>query len=392
MGGSVKSDMIEILACPGCQESPLEMRVLGHRQEEVIEGEMRCPHCGGSYPVRDGIPFMFPDLEALSGSHSLLSEPREMMDASSYEKHKEVAEANTAYYDAVAELYENEIEQAVHQSDSNQRRMDKIVRDLAENTQKESFLDLGCGTGNVLKFGKRYFNKAIGIDISFNMLRVATQNNLEVVQGDILFLPFKSSLFDVVSVFSVLHHIYDYTQVFDQVGRVLKPGGYLYSDWDPAKKPLPNEGRVSWRVYQLAHILFSSLRTTKRRLEVLTKKHTHQDTPIDFSEIRPDLKDIHARAEFHNLRKQEERGIDFPTMRNQLEAQGFSDIRPSYHQSGLSIDQLRGVPFLKSRLLTLLGFDPEPFLENILVLARKETDFEKNAPSGHSGPRQGRRT
>jgi len=377
----MRSDMIEILACPGCQKSPLEMQVFGHRGEEVIEAELRCSYCGGHYPVREGIPLMLPDLDAFPGSCIGNSEEGEAIDGNPFEKHKEVAEANTAYYDAVAEVYENEVEQAVHQSDSNQRRMDEIVRGLAEKTQKESFLDLGCGTGNVLKFGKKYFRRAIGMDISFNMLRVARKNSLEVIHGDILFLPFQPSLFDVASVFSVLHHLYDYTRVFSQIGRVLKPGGYLYSDWDPVKKPLPSEGKISWRTYQLARILFSSLRSTKRKLKVVIKKDIHQHTPIDFSEMRPDLQDIHARAEFHNLRKQQERGIDFSMIKNQLEAQGFSDIQPFYHESGLSIDQLRGVPFLKSRLLALLGFDPEPFLENILILAQKKQRLREKALS-----------
>jgi hypothetical protein len=36
------------------------------------------------------------------------------------------------------------------------------------------------------------------------------------------------------------------------------------------------------------------------------------------------------------------------------------------------------VPFLKSKLLTFLGFDPEPFLENILILAKKKGEQQKN--------------
>jgi ubiquinone/menaquinone biosynthesis C-methylase UbiE/uncharacterized protein YbaR (Trm112 family) len=384
----MRSNMIEVLACPICQNAPLEMEVFSHQNEEIIAAQLRCSNCGSNYAVKDAIPVILPNLTDQRNSHTGDQEGKGQVSQTSYEQHKEVREANIVYYDAVAEVYEDEVEQSVHQNYLNQTRLDRIVRDLAEKTQKEFFLDLGCGTGNVLKFGKRYFKKAIGIDISFNMLKAARKNDLEVVQGDILFPPFKSSLFDVVSVFSVLHHLYNYTQAFNQIGRVLKPGGYLYSDWDPAKKPSPNEERISWGIYQLAHILFSSLRSAKRKLKLASKNDIHQDALIDFSEVRPDLKQIHARAEFHNLRKQEERGIDFSTMKNQLEAQGFSDIQPFYHQSGLSIDQLRGVPFLKSRLLALLGFDPEPFLENILVLAQKKKVLEEMVSFVSSGQRE----
>jgi ubiquinone/menaquinone biosynthesis C-methylase UbiE/uncharacterized protein YbaR (Trm112 family) len=360
----MKNDLLEILACPCCSEASLDLRVFNQDRNEIVSGELRCPVCGEIYLIQEGIPRMVPRASGNSSENKNL-------------KHYQVREANITYYNSVAEVYENEIEQAVHQSEVNQRRMDYMVKSLAEKTKKELFLDLGCGTGNVLKFGKKYFRRAVGVDVSFNMLMQAKRNGLEVIQADILFLPFKHSLFDVVSIFSVLHHIYDYSAVFNQIARVLRDGGYLYSDWDPTKKPTPNNRKISWGIYLLAQNLFSKMGALKNKLNPILKGNGTGKELIDFMKIRPDLKEIHSKAEFHNITEEEKRGIDFPKVKTQLELQGFCDIQPLYHQSGLSLDQLTGVPFFKSKLLTFLGFNPEPFLENILILAKKGDELEK---------------
>ena len=365
----MKNDLLEILACPNCPEASLNLRVFKQDGEEIVSGELRCSICSETYIIQEGIPRMIPRPQ-----ENFVEKKNQNLE------HYEVREANITYYDSVAEVYEDEVEQAIHQHDFNQRRIDQMVKSLSEKTQRELFLDLGCGTGNVLKFGKKYFKRAIGVDISFNMLKQAKKNNLEVIQGDILFLPFKSSLFDVVSIFSVLHHLYDYLQIFKQINRVLNTGGFLYSDWDPTKKPSPDSRKFSWGIYQLAHNLFSKTEAVKERLKFLFKENNSRTAPINFLEMRPDLKKTNAKAEYHNVTRVEKRGIDFLKVRNQLELQGFDDIQPFYHQSGLALDQLKGVPFLKSKLLTFLGFDPEPFLENILILATKKDNLEKALP------------
>lgn len=361
----MKNDLLEILACPCCPEASLDLRVLNQDKDEIVSGELRCIACGETYLVQEGIPMMVPRVPGNSSENKDL-------------RHYEVRDANITYYDSVAEVYEDEVEQAIHQNDFNQRRIDQMVKSLAEKTKKELFLDLGCGTGNVLKLGKNHFRKAMGVDISFNMLMQAKRNGLEVIQADILFLPFKPLLFDVVSIFSVLHHIYDYSAVFNQIGRVLKDGGYFYSDWDPTKKPTPNNRKISWGIYSLAQNLFSKMGALKNKLSPILKGNGTGKEPIDFMKIRPDLKEIHSKAEYHNITEKEKRGLDFPKVKNQLEFQGFGDIQAFYHQSGLSLKELSGVPLIKSKLLSFLGFNPEPFLENILILAKKKDFAEEN--------------
>ncbi len=292
-------------------------------------------------------------------------------------------DANIVYYDAVAEVYQNEVEQCIHQGEENQRRVRQVVMDLAQKTQRKLFLDLGCGTGNLLKWGAVHFQRAVGVDVSFNMLRMARHNGLEVVQADALFLPFRKSICDVVSIFSVLHHIVDYGLVFGQVQRVLKSGGYLYSDWDPTRKPQPTDRRTAWGVYRLVHGMFEGIQPLKHRLRLCLQHHHSNTDPINFALLRPDLTETQAKAEFHNITHESCRGLDFLRVKSQLEAEGFEEIKPTYHQSGRTLKQLTGVPFLKARLLAGLGFDPEPFLENIQILARKKSCREPEESCVH---------
>ena len=58
---------------------------------------------------------------------------------------------------------------------------------------------------------------------------------VHLARSDINFLPVKSGSVDVVSAFSVVHHIYQSDFLFKEVFRVLKPGGIFFADNDPNK-------------------------------------------------------------------------------------------------------------------------------------------------------------
>ncbi len=367
----MKNDLLEILACPRCSEASLDLRVSKQDKDEIVSGELRCTVCGEIYLIQEGIPRMVPSVSENS------SENKKGLEENLSPQHYDIREANITYYDAMSEVYEKEIEIIPFLQDGlNQRRIEQIIKNLSERTQKELFLDLGCGTGNLLKFGERYFKRAIGMDISFNMLKQAKKNNLEVVQGDILFLPFKSSLFDVVSIFSVLHHLYDYLQIFKQISRVMNTGGFLYSDWDPTKQPIIDEKKFSWRLYRIFQHIYGYLPPPLKFVEQTTQFDTRegdtQKASIDFQKMRPDLKEIRVKAEFHEQKKGEERGIDFDRLKGNLMKNGFDNIQPTFHWAGKSINQL---PLsLKTRFF-FLKFQDHPlerFMENLMIISQKK--------------------
>lgn len=104
----------------------------------------------------------------------------------------------------------------------------------------QSALDLGCGTGEMLKLilqedaGKELY----GIDLSEKMLHVAKSKLPEQVKlllGDSEALPFSDNTFDVVYCNDSFHHYPSPMNVLREVQRVLKPGGtFLMGDcWQP---------------------------------------------------------------------------------------------------------------------------------------------------------------
>lgn len=97
-------------------------------------------------------------------------------------------------------------------------------------------LDVGTGPGFVaMEIARELEGKArvVGLDLSAAMLAVAAENarrnGLEDVvtfrEGDASAMPFEDGEFDFVVSSGSLHHWDDPVPVFDEVARVLKPGG-----------------------------------------------------------------------------------------------------------------------------------------------------------------------
>lgn len=101
--------------------------------------------------------------------------------------------------------------------------------------KNSSILDIGCGTGNILKIAEPHFENLYGIDVSIHMLREAKEYcpTANLIRASADMLPFKSNAFGCVSLYSVLHHIYDIDPVIEEIYRVLVNGGMLYTDNDP---------------------------------------------------------------------------------------------------------------------------------------------------------------
>jgi len=113
--------------------------------------------------------------------------------------------------------------------------MKGLIKGLSQKGEDKRFLDVGCGTGTCLKLGKSYFKQAVGVDVSLNMLKIAKDRGLDVIQADALFLPFKSNIFNTATSISVLHHIYNLPPILKEISKVLANSGFFYSDWDPNK-------------------------------------------------------------------------------------------------------------------------------------------------------------
>jgi ubiquinone/menaquinone biosynthesis C-methylase UbiE len=148
---------------------------------------------------------------------------------------KNVVLANMDYHDMAAAYYEDDY--STHgifdQTQGSQVRIRHMVKYLSERTGRDMWVDIGCGTGNVLQLVPPLFGNAIGVDVSVKMLEIAHAKGLPVILADGAFLPLSDNSVDVISAFSVLHHFKDPNEILHEASRVLRTGGYFYSDWDP---------------------------------------------------------------------------------------------------------------------------------------------------------------
>ena len=97
-----------------------------------------------------------------------------------------------------------------------------------------AILDIGCGTGDMLRIFSSLRRDAVltGIDFSPNMLKLAKENcrdinDLRLLQGNALSLPLEDESVDGVSLSFALRNMADYEEALREAARVLKPGGSL---------------------------------------------------------------------------------------------------------------------------------------------------------------------
>lgn len=95
-------------------------------------------------------------------------------------------------------------------------------------------VDLGTGTGSVLRTFAHLAKQAIGIDASREMLAIARANlereglrHVQIRHGDIYALPFANGAADFVTIHQVLHYLDDPGRALVEAVRILKPGGRL---------------------------------------------------------------------------------------------------------------------------------------------------------------------
>ncbi len=112
--------------------------------------------------------------------------------------------------------------------------VDAAIFKMLGDKSFRSVLDLGTGTGHILKLLGRDAERAVGLDASHAMLSVARANlekaglsGVELRQGDIYALPFERDEFDLIVLHQVLHYFDDPARAVREASRLLRPGGRL---------------------------------------------------------------------------------------------------------------------------------------------------------------------
>jgi ArsR family transcriptional regulator len=129
---------------------------------------------------------------------------------------------NAAHWDKIRSLHIDE------------REVEAALVGLLADEPIDDLLDIGTGTGRVLEVMAPKVERAVGLDLSREMLAVARVNleragagNCSIRQGDMYQLPLPGASFDAVVIHQVLHYAQEPERAVAEAARVLRPGGRL---------------------------------------------------------------------------------------------------------------------------------------------------------------------
>lgn len=215
---------------------------------------------------------------------------------------QEVKNANKELYDSMAGDYERidgrrspVLEKWLH------KKLEKI-RSIAPGG---SMLDVGTGSGLVTRCCSGLFDLRIGTDLSFKIIKDNKKSFEHGIVSDVDDLPFADESFDVVTCFSVLHHLFSFEGLANEVFRILRPNGIFYSDHD-MDSLFNNRFKIPLSIYRR----FRSYRTKSKSKDSLSQ-------------------DLYNLSEFHSD------GIDFFKIKYLFESQGFC-VKTDFHWFGLT--------------------------------------------------------
>ena len=164
-------------------------------------------------------------LEFLPANDATLARDRDRLDA------VRLARANVA-----AEYFaENAPEwhrlRALH---VDEHEVESAMRTIIGDDDVGDLLDLGTGTGRILEVLGDRARRAVGVDVSREMLAIARTNlgrtgrrNVQIRHGDMYRLDLDAGSFDLVVLHQVLHYATDPAAVLREASRVLRAGGRL---------------------------------------------------------------------------------------------------------------------------------------------------------------------
>lgn len=127
-----------------------------------------------------------------------------------------------------------------------------------------SWADLGCGVGSLIKVTSDLHIHSVGVELSDELAKFAKSQNRNVLSGDITML--KSSTFDVISLIDVIEHVPNPLELLLQISEKVVPGGYVVIS-TPDEKSLAAKmlGKYWWHI-RPAHVGYFNKSTIKLAL------------------------------------------------------------------------------------------------------------------------------
>jgi len=270
-----------------------------------------------------------------------------------------VAKLNQVFYDVEAAQYDVRHPEVI-EGDAQwwSRRGEVLIRDLRTRFTTGRgllILDVGCGTGFVASALGNYLadgDLVVGLDQSEGMLMRArsklagkTVSRCRFVRGDAARLPFPDHIFHMLTLNSILHHVYDYRSVLRECDRALKPGGYLLMAHEPNKEFFQSPlRRLAASAYKLAGF---GMKLPKDIYEQINSRlsESHLAASAASAEDILRLVEYHSPVEQGAVRIDKNKGFSLPELRA-TELRGYVLIELNEYSTFYHRPQLERRPWL----------------------------------------------
>tara|TARA_B110000208_G_scaffold150791_1_gene182132 strand:- start:288 stop:920 length:633 start_codon:yes stop_codon:yes gene_type:complete len=132
---------------------------------------------------------------------------------------------------SIEDLYvKNIYNKIAYHFDNTRYRPWSCVENFLNSVPKKSLIgDIGCGNGKNMLYRKEELIYK-GCDFSEELVKIANSKGLDVIDGNILNIPFNENNFDFTISIAVIHHISmkkDRVIAVNELIRITKPGGKI---------------------------------------------------------------------------------------------------------------------------------------------------------------------
>ena len=241
----MKKWLHQLLICPKClpRQEPLSLNIQNAQGDDVVQGDLHCSACGSSYPIKNGVAVLLPEVSS-----------SELVSTSGYNSKGMLSAYLWSHF--------GDILQDPGATDA-YRKWASLIR-----PSEGLALDIGCSVGRLSFEMSSFHEQVVGVDTSFSFIEGARKLLLEkqvsfdmVIEGmiterkkcglngdwrydrvefivaDAMALPFPGSNFSTVCSVNILEKVPNPVEHLMEVNRVLvdKAGRFIFSDpfsWD----------------------------------------------------------------------------------------------------------------------------------------------------------------
>lgn len=108
-------------------------------------------------------------------------------------------------------------------------KIENEIHNIIATNKHKNILEAGCGTGRWIGSLKKDKAKVFGLDYSIEMLKISRNNeqNLNLINADAGYIPFKNNFFDLIFCVNAIHHFPDKEKFISECKRVFASNGML---------------------------------------------------------------------------------------------------------------------------------------------------------------------